>query len=256
VDRQQLTSLFDLTDRVVVVTGGTRGLGLSLAEGYAAAGAKVVVASRKAEACEAAEVHLRSLGAEALGVPTHLGDLDALAALVAAAVERFGGIDVVVNNAANALTQPLGQLTPEAFAKSFDVNLRGPVFLIQEAMPHLIRSPHAAVLNILSVGAFMFSNPVAMYSAAKAAMLSFTRSYAAELAPHGVRVNAIAPGAMETDMLKLATDEFRQLMVDAALQHRVAGPDELVGPALLLTSDAGSYITGQVLVVDGGSLPY
>lgn len=256
MDKTALDALFDLTDRVAVVTGGTRGIGLALAEGYVAAGAKVVVASRKADACAATEEHLRALGGDVLAVPTHLGDLDGLTNLVDRTVERFGGIDIVVNNAANALTQPLGDFTVEAWTKSFDVNLRGPVFLVQAALPHLRASDHAAVLNVISAGAFLFSAPVSMYSAAKAAMLSFTRSQAAAFAPDGIRVNALAPGPTDTDMMNSMSPEAVAGMADEVLLHRVARPDELVGPALLLTSDAGSYITGQVLLADGGMVPH
>ncbi len=167
---RKLESLFDLTGRVAIVTGGTRGIGRSVAEGFAAAGSKVVVASRKADACAETEAHLVGMGAEAMGVPTHLGELDDLAPLVARTVERFGRLDIVVNNAATALTMPLGALTPEAWAKSYDVNLRGPVFLVQEALPHLRESPCAAVVNVISAGAFLFSAPVAMYAGAKSAL--------------------------------------------------------------------------------------
>ena len=146
-----------MSGRVVIVTGGTRGIGRSLAEGYVSAGAKVVVASRKADACKETEEHLRALGGEAIGVPAHMGDLDDLAEVVRRAVEEFGGIDVVVNNAATALAQPIGEYTPDAWQKSLDVNLRGPVFLTQAAIPHLKESEHAAVLNVLSGAAFMFS---------------------------------------------------------------------------------------------------
>src|SRR3954447_22263106 len=111
VNREHYARLFDLTDRVAIVTGGTRGIGRSLAEGYVSAGAKVVVASRKAEACKDTEEHLRSLGGEAIGVPAHMGDLDDLAEIVRRAVEEFGGVDVVVNNAATALAQPVGEYT-------------------------------------------------------------------------------------------------------------------------------------------------
>ena len=255
MDRDRLDQLFDLTGRVVVVTGGTRGIGLALAEGYAAAGAKVVVASRKAEACAAIQQHLEARGGEALGVPTHLGELDALDALVAATVERFGRLDVLVNNAANALTQPVGAFTPDAFGKSFDVNVRGPVFLSQAALPHLVASGNGAILNVISAGAFLFSADVSMYAAAKAAMLSFTKSFAAALASRGVRVNALAPGPVDTDMVRHNPQEFIDLMAASTLQRRVAAPDEMVGAALLLTSDAGSFITGQAVSIDGGLVP-
>jgi len=255
MDRDALQKLFDMSSRVVVVTGGTRGIGLALAEGYIAAGAKVVVASRKAEACVDAEKHLRSLGGEAIGVAAHLGRLEDLDALVARTVDTFGGIDVVVNNAANALSQPVADQTPEAWAKSFEVNLRGPVFLTQKALPHLVVSPHAAILNMVSVGAFIFSPHISMYSAGKAGLMSYTRSMAAEFAPHGIRVNALAPGSVNTDMTRANPPEFQASMANACLQKRIAEPEEMIGPALLLTSDAGSFITGQVLIADGGMAP-
>lgn len=256
MDRHKLESLFDMRGRVVIVTGGTRGIGRSLAEGYVSAGAKVVVASRKPDACEETEAHLRGLGGEALGVPAHLGDLDDIAALVQRTVDEFGRIDVVVNNAANALAQPIGSYTPDAWQKSLDVNLRGPVFLVQEALPQLAESGHGAVLNILSGAAFMFSSFVSMYAIGKAGLLEHTRAAAAELAPHGIRVNALAPGTVDTDMVRANSPEMRATMSEVMLLKRMAHPDEMVGPALMLTSDAGSFITGQVLLVDGGMVPH
>jgi NAD(P)-dependent dehydrogenase (short-subunit alcohol dehydrogenase family) len=256
MDRGRLEALFDMRERVVIVTGGTRGIGRALAEGYVAAGAKVVVASRKPEACTETAEHLRSLGGDAIGVPTHLGDLDALATLVTTTVDTFGAIDVVVNNAANALAQPIGEFTPEAWAKSFDVNVRGPVFLVQHALPHLEASSHAAVLNVISAGAYLFAARVAMYSAGKAALLSFTRSFAADLALRGIRVNALAPGTVDTDMVRGNPEAAQEAMAAASLLGRMASADEMVGPALLLTSDAGSFITGQVILADGGLVPH
>jgi len=255
VDRSTFDRLFDMTDRTVIVTGGTRGIGLSLAEGFVLAGARVVVASRKPEACERAAAHLRELGGQAIGVPTHLGDPDGLRALVAATVEEFGGIDVVVNNAANALAQPIGRFTTDALAKSYEVNVRGPVLLVQDALPYLRQSDHAAVINMVSVGAFNFASFTSIYSSNKAALMSFTRSMAAEFAPLGIRVNAIAPGPVDTDMMRNNPPEAIAAMANSTLLKRLASPDEIVGTALLLASDAGSYITGTVIVVDGGGTP-
>ncbi|GAB3240981.1 SDR family NAD(P)-dependent oxidoreductase [Mycolicibacterium hippocampi] len=255
MDRTSFDRLFDMTDRTVIVTGGTRGIGLALAQGYVLAGARVVVASRKAEACEQATRHLRDLGGEAIGVPTHLGEIDDLATLVSRTVSEFGGVDVLVNNAANPLAQPLGQLTVDALTKSFEVNLRGPVLLVQEALPHLKASPHAAVLNMVSVGAFIFAPMLSIYAAMKSALMSFTRSMAAEFASDGIRVNALAPGPVDTDMMRKNPQEAIDGMVAGTLMGRLASADEMIGAALLLTSDAGSYITGQVIIADGGGTP-
>ena len=245
-------SLFDLTGRVAIVTGGTRGIGRAVAEGFVAAGAKVAVASRKDDACAETAAALVARGGDAIGVPTHMGELDALRTLVDRTVERFGRLDIVVNNAANALTLPLGRFTPEAWDKSYAVNLRGPVFLVQEALPHLSESPCAAVVNVISAGAFLFSPQVAMYAGAKAALLSFTRAMAAEFAPLGIRVNALAPGAVDTDMMRKNTPEAQESMAASSLQARTARPEEMVGPALFLASDASGFMTGQALIVDGG----
>ena len=255
MDRQQLRDLFDMTGRVVIVTGGTRGIGRALAEGYVAAGARVVVASRKPDACKETAEHLQRLGGEALGVPTHLGDLEALRVLVQRTVDAFGGVDVVVNNAANALALPHGEYTAEAWAKSLDVNLRGPVFLVQEALPYLKKSGHAAVLNVISGAAFLFSATVSLYAIGKAGLMAATRSMAAEFAPHGIRVNALSPGTTDTDMVRKNPPEAQAEMTKIQLLPRMAHPDEMVGPALLLSSDAGSFITGQVIFADGGMVP-
>jgi NAD(P)-dependent dehydrogenase (short-subunit alcohol dehydrogenase family) len=256
MDRAKLFALHDLSGRVAIVTGGTRGIGRAIAEGFAAAGADVVVASRKADACAETEQHLRSMGARALGVPTHMGDVEAINSLVDQTADELGRIDIVVNNAANALTLPFGALTTDAWQKSLDTNLRGPVFLVERALPHLEASGNAAVLNVISAGAFLFSASTAMYAAAKAGLMAMTRSMAASFALKGIRVNALAPGTVDTDMVRNNTPEAVASMSKAAFMRRAADPDEMVGPALLLCSDAGSFITGQVIIADGGLTPH
>jgi NAD(P)-dependent dehydrogenase (short-subunit alcohol dehydrogenase family) len=260
MDQASYENLFDVRGRVAIVTGGTRGIGRAIAEGFVCGGAKVVVGSRKPEACRETEAHLQALGhatgGDAVAMPAHMGELEAATGLVDRAVDAFGGLDIIVNNAANALTQPLGAFTPEAWQKSFDVNLRGPVFLIQAALAHLERSEHASIINVISAGAFLFSANVAMYGAAKAAMMSFTRSMAADFAPRGIRVNALAPGTVDTDMVRANTPEAQQSMSNASFMRRAASPDEMVGPVLYLASDASSFMTGQVLLVDGGLVPH
>ncbi len=252
MDAEKLRTLFDLTGRVAVITGGTRGIGRAIAEGFVAAGATVVVASRKADACAETEKHLRAMGGEALGVPAHVGDLADVRTLVERTVDAYGRLDIIVNNAATGLGQPIGSMTEAAMAKSFDVNLRGPVFLVQEALEHLKASPSAAIINMLTAGAFLHTPWLSTYAATKAALLAYTRAMAAELAPHGIRANALAPGAVDTDMVRATGPRSQEQMAKANHLRRIADADELVGPALLLASDAGSYITGQVLLVDGG----
>jgi NAD(P)-dependent dehydrogenase (short-subunit alcohol dehydrogenase family) len=252
MDRDDVNQLFDLTGRTAIITGGTRGIGRAMAEAFAAVGANVVVASRKADACAETEAALRAPGAHALGVPTHMGELEQLSALVDTTVEHFGAIDIVVNNAANPLQMPLDSVTPEAWDKSFSVNLRGPIFLSQAALPHLKQSAHAAILNVITVGALTHAPGTSMYAGGKAALLAFTRNMAAEWAPHGVRVNALAPGTVNTDMVRNTGPEAVERMKEISFQKRIAEAEEMVGPALLLVSDAGSYVTGHMIVADGG----
>lgn len=252
MDRQTLLDRFDLTDRVVIVTGGSRGIGRAIVDGFASLGAKVVVASRKADLCDRAVAEVEAAGGTALAVPTHVGDLGALAHLVERTVDAFGGIDVVVNNAANPLTQPIGAITPEAWQKSTDANVRAGLFLVQEALAHLEASDHASVIHIVSCGIFTSGHGMAMYLAGKSALLSLTRSMAAELASRSIRVNALAPGVIDTDMVRGNSPEFQQLMIAGQPMGRMGRPDEMVPAALFLASEASSFMTGQCLVVDGG----
>jgi len=255
MQRADVEGQFDLTGRVAIVTGASRGIGFSLAAAFAAQGASVVITSRKPDDCDQAVARIEADGGEALAVPTHMGDLDALAALVATSVDRFGAIDILVNNAANALALPVPDITPEAWAKSFDVNLRGPFFLFQACLPHLLASEHAAVLNVISSGAYMNTPGQIMYGGAKAGLLHTTRALAAAYSPQGIRVNALAPGTTDTKMVRNLGDEAAEGMKLVSYLGRLAHPDEMIGAALLLVSDAGSYITGQSIIVDGGCIP-
>lgn len=250
--REQLQDRYDLTGRVAIVTGGSRGIGRAIAETFAAAGAAVVIASRKADACATAASAINAAGGRAIALPTHVGHLDQLETLVGATVDEFGRLDIVVNDAANALGLPIGRITPEAWEASYSVNLRGPLFLFQYALPHLVESPNASVVNVISAGAFTHGTYLSMYCSAKAAMLQMTRAMAAEFATSGIRVNALAPGTTDTDMTRANDPATQQRMIDAALIKRMAEPEELADAALFLASDASTFMTGQVLVIDGG----
>lgn len=252
VNLNDFQALYDLSGRTAIVTGGTRGIGYAIAEALGACGASVVVSSRKADACTAAAKQLQDNGYRALGVPAHMGDLGDIDRLVASTVDEYGGVDIVVNAAANPVAQPMGSYTPEALGKSFDVNVRGPVFLVQAALPHLTASEHASVLNVVSVAAFQYVPMLSMYAAMKATLMSFTRSMAVEYTGRGIRVNALAPGTVDTYMLQQNPQEVIDAMAAQSFMGRVAHTDEMIGPALLLLSDAGSFITGQVIVADGG----
>jgi NAD(P)-dependent dehydrogenase (short-subunit alcohol dehydrogenase family) len=251
----RISALFRLDGRVAIVTGGTRGIGRAIAEGFIDAGASVVVASRKQAAVDETVAALRERGGTAVGVAAHMGDLADVQRIVDVTIAEYGAIDIVVNNAATALSQRLGSLTPEVWAKVNDVNLRGPVFLVDAALEHLERSEHASVINVISAGAFLPGVATAMYSATKAALLSYTRTMAADFALRGIRVNALAPGTVRTDMVTNNDEETQARMATACAMKRMADPDEMIGPVLFLASDASSYVTGQVVIADGGLVP-
>jgi NAD(P)-dependent dehydrogenase (short-subunit alcohol dehydrogenase family) len=250
------TRLFDLSDKVVLVTGGSRGLGLAMARGFAQAGARVVITSRKGDACEAAAREIATdTGRETLAAPCHMGDWDALPALVDRVYERFGRLDVLVNNAGiNPATLPITEVTSEYFDKLYAVNVKGPMRLAALCAPRMGEAGGGVVINVITVGAYSGGPGQATYTSAKAALLTLTKVMAAEWAPLGVRVNALAPGPFMTDMMRGAADipGFLEGAKNATLQRRIAEPEEIVGSALYLASDASAFVTGEDLVVAGG----
>jgi NAD(P)-dependent dehydrogenase (short-subunit alcohol dehydrogenase family) len=254
-----LKSLFSLGGRTALVTGSSRGLGFEMARGFAAAGARVIISSRKADDCEAAAEAIRQAGGDALAIPAHVGDMDAVAALAEGIGTRCGQLDILVNNAGAALPYGIDEATPALFDKSYAVNTRGPLFLTQALRPLLAASPAAqaggaSIINILTVGAFFGTSSQIGYSSSKAALWQITRSLANALAADRIRVNAIAPGPMATRMVTSGGDALMEKSAAGTLQKRVADPAEIIGPALMLASDAGSFVTGAMLAVDGGWL--
>ncbi len=254
-----LNRLFDLSGRVALVTGSSRGLGFEMARGFAAAGAKVIVSSRKADDCEAAAQAIRDAGGDAIAIPAHVGEMDAVDALVDAINTDIGQLDVLVNNAGAALPYGLDEATPALFDKSYAVNTRGPLFLAQKLRPLLAASPAAsaggaAIINIVTVGAFFGTISQIGYGSSKAALWQITRALAKTLAADNIRVNAIAPGPMATRMVTSGGEALMSKSAAGTAQKRVAKPAEIIGPALMLASDAGSFMTGAMLAVDGGWL--
>ncbi len=252
-----MLDVFDLTGKVALVTGATRGLGRASAEGLARAGASVAVNGRKPEACErAAEEIAAATGRDAFAAPGHVANWDELPALVERVVARFGRIDVLVNNAGiNPVPTPIAQMTQAYWDKLHDVNVKGPLRLSQLVAPIMAKHGGCSIINVITVGAFIYSPAMSAYTAGKAALHNLTRVMAAEWAAQGIRVNALAPGSFMTDMMKGALDlpGFREGSANLSLQKRIAEPDEIAGSVVYLASRASSFVTGTVLMVTGGT---
>jgi NAD(P)-dependent dehydrogenase (short-subunit alcohol dehydrogenase family) len=241
------------TGKLVVVTGGSKGLGRAMALGFAEAGADVVVASRNLEQCQQVADEIRAKGGQALPVRCHVGNWDQCGALVATAVAQFGRIDVLVNNAGIAPVPPsLLGVTADLFDKTIAVNLRGPLRLTALAVEHM--PPGGSVINISSKAALHPSSFTVVYAAAKAGLNALTKAAAQEFGPRGIRVNAIVCGTFHTDSFhsSMPSDEARAEMASRISLGRIAAADEIVGTALYLASDASSYLTGDLVVLDGG----
>jgi len=245
---------FDLSGRVALVTGGSRGLGHAMALGFARAGADVAIASRKQDACDAAAREVEALGRKSLGIACHVGEWDALEPMVDAVHARFGRIDVLVNNAGMSPIAPSSLETSEAlYDKVFAVNLKGPFRLTALVGSRMAAAGGGSIINISSTASVNPTPTTAPYAAAKAGLNAITVAYAHEYGPT-VRVNCIMAGPFHTDVSRAwsRTEGFaRQARATIALQ-RAGDPDEIVGAALYFASDASSFTSGSVLRVDGG----
>ena len=240
------------TDKIVVVTGASKGLGRAMALGFAEAGADVVVASRKIEACELVADEIRAMGRSALPLRCHVGDWDECGALIDASIAEFGRIDVLVNNAGIAPVPPsLTEVTSELFDKTIAVNLKGPLRLTALAAEHM--NEGGTVINISSTAALHPMPFTVVYAAAKAGLDALTKAAAAEYGPRGIRVNAIVCGTFHTDSFHHGTPlEMQEHIAASVALRRIASADEIIGTALFLASEASSYLSGELLVLDGG----
>jgi NAD(P)-dependent dehydrogenase (short-subunit alcohol dehydrogenase family) len=252
---ERFRELFDLRGKVAIVTGASKGIGEAMARGLAEFGAQVVVSSRKQEAVEAVAASIRAAGQEATAVAAHVGDATALCHLVDAASERYGGVDILVNNAAtNPVYGPLLDTDDAVFDKILSVNLQAPLELARLAHPHLVRRGGGSIINVSSIGGLSPEPGLGLYSVSKAALLSLTKVMAREWAGDGIRVNGVCPGLIQTKFsAAMWQDEatLQRFLCDVPL-GRIGQPQDLVGLAIYLASDASRYCTGAIFTVDGG----
>jgi NAD(P)-dependent dehydrogenase (short-subunit alcohol dehydrogenase family) len=245
---------FRLDGKVALVTGGTRGIGRAIAEGYAAAGASVAVLARKQHELDETEQALRAIGADVTTYAGSAGDPDAIAASVAQCVEQLGRLDILVNNAAtNPAFGPMIETEPRAVNKVLEVNVVGPLLLAQQAWAAWMKEHGGVIVNIASTGGIHASPFIGIYNVSKAALAHMTRQLALELGPK-VRVNAIAPGLVKTDMSRVLYESGEEAIAARHPTRRIGVPDDIAGAALFLASDASSWLTGEVVAVEGGML--
>jgi NAD(P)-dependent dehydrogenase (short-subunit alcohol dehydrogenase family) len=243
-----------LEGKVALVTGASRGIGKAIAAAYAAAGADVMLSSRKIDALESARDDMTPDGGRIEVFAANAGDPDAAAQCVAATVERFGKVDVLVNNAAtNPYMGRMIDIDLPRLDKTYDVNLRGAFVWIQEAYRQSMEANGGNVINISSIGGLSVETSIGHYNVTKAALLHLTRSLAKELAP-SVRVNAICPGLVKTDMARALWEGNEEQVAKFVPLHRLGEPEDIANAALFLASDVSSWMTGTMMVVDGGML--
>jgi NAD(P)-dependent dehydrogenase (short-subunit alcohol dehydrogenase family) len=248
-------SLFDLSGKVALVTGSTKGIGKSIAEELARAGCKVVVSSRKADACEAVRSEFEKQGFEVLAQPCNVSRREELQSLVDKTVAKWGRIDIAVANAAaNPYYGPLAQIPEDAFDKVFHNNVKSVLWLAGITLPGMAARGGGSFITVGSIGGLRASTVLGAYAISKAADHHLVRCLAAEWGPKNVRVNAIAPGLVRTDFAKaLWEDEKRRAEREAQTPLRRLGePRDIGGIAVFLASEAAAFITGQVIVADGG----
>jgi NAD(P)-dependent dehydrogenase (short-subunit alcohol dehydrogenase family) len=248
--------LFDLDGKVALITGSTRGIGLAIARRFAEHGARVVISSRKTEACEAARAAIAGAGGDAIAVPANIGYKDQLRALVDATLAAYGGIDILVCNAAvNPYFGPLEKIPDDAFDKIMTTNVRSNLWLCNMAMPEIAKRGGGSVIILSSIAGLMGTRLLGAYALSKAADSQLARNLAVEWGRRNVRVNCIAPAIVRTDFAKALYEN--EAIYQAALKQyplgRLGEVDDISGAAVFLAGKAGAFLTGQTLVIDGGT---
>ena len=247
---------FRLDGRVAIITGASKGIGASIAQIFAANGAKVVVSSRKQAAVDEVVAEIQAAGGEALAVAAHVGDTQALENLVKLAIEHYGRIDILVNNAAtNPVFGPLED-SVDAMDKIMQINVKAPLELAKFALPYLKAQSNSAIINISSVEAFIATEGLGCYSVSKAALNMLTKSMAKEWGKYGIRANAICPGLIKTKFSEAlwSNEAMLKYYLKQTPLGRIGEPQEIANLALFLASDASTYSTGAMFMADGGIL--
>jgi NAD(P)-dependent dehydrogenase (short-subunit alcohol dehydrogenase family) len=252
-----IKKLFDLTGKTALITGGSRGLGLQMAEALGEMGAKVAITARKGGELDEAKAHLSKLGVETLTVINDLQNTDAVKPMVEGVLKEFGQIDILINNAGAAWGAPAEDHQLDAWNKVLSLNLTAP-FLVSQAVGKLSMIPrkYGKIINIASIAGLVGTDPGFMptiaYNSSKGGVVNFTRALGAEWALHNITVNAIAPGVFPSKMSKGMIDRSEEYIMNQTPMRRLGGDEDLKGAAVLLASDASAYMTGQIIAVDGG----
>ena len=247
--------MFDIKGDVVIITGSSRGIGKAIAIQMAKAGGKVVISSRKEEACQTVADDLKNQGLKAISVPCHVGDKEQLKNLVQKTLDEWGKIDTLICNAAtNPTYGPLSELTDSAFEKIIQVNVQSSIWLSNLVVPHMIKNKKGSIILMSSITALLGSEVIGAYGISKAAEAALVRNLATELGPKGIRVNAIAPGLIKTEFSRALWEDpdYLKKQETATPLRRMGLPEEIAGVAHFLSSRASSFMTGQLLVADGG----
>ncbi|MFT5349307.1 MAG: NAD(P)-dependent dehydrogenase (short-subunit alcohol dehydrogenase family) [Planctomycetota bacterium] len=252
-----INKLFSLEDKVAIITGGSKGLGLMMAEGFAEAGAKLVLCSRKLDQCEEAAIKIRALGAECHAIACDVSDPDDVEKMVNYTIKEFGRVDILVNNAGMAWGDELEDTPLERWDQMYNINVRGTFLCTTAVGKHMIANGGGKIINLTSMTAIKASHPdiaiTPAYASTKGALLSLTRSLARYWAKHNINVNGIAPGIFPSNATK-GLDSKIELMEEHIPLGRLGYTDDFKGTAVFLASPAANYITGHILVVDGGML--
>ena len=250
------SELFDLSGQVAVITGSTRGIGKAIAEAMASAGAKVVISSRKIDACDAVAAEVNKDGGEAIAIPCNISYKDQLQALVGGTIEKWGKIDSLVCNAAvNPYYGPISGISDEAYDKIMNSNVRSNVWLCNMVIPQMAERAGGTVIIVSSVAAFIGSAVLGAYGLSKAADASLARNLAVEWGPQNIRTNCLNPAIIRTDFAR-ALWENPKTYARATSNYplkRIGEPEEVAGAAVFLASKAGSFVTGQTIIIDGGA---